>query len=389
LQGDGAPATRYPTVWSWLLLLTVLDSYTRDNGAPSNDDGEFLRVTGELRRRGVLPARNLAEMTLKSSKKSFKVQLPSILEMTFEQPTISNVDLAFVQFVENLRSLVSQFETPNRHIVIIDGLDDVLIEKEVQYEAVGALVLEAARLNHLFTSSGTGTKIVLLCRTELYERLPGSNKNKVRQDAALELDWYHDPRTPSDSLLVELANRRAKLRYPTLKDVFWEFFPREVEKRHPAEFLLEHTRHIPRDFVQVLNRIQQFSTGEPLNREQILSGLRSYSMNYFLPEIRDELDGYLSREEIDMLLKAFGFMRKRDFLFSELSAACKELGVVGDSTIRRALDLLFECSGIGNVHNRPTGSAYFTFKYRNRNAVFSPMDRIILHRGLWKALNLV
>jgi hypothetical protein len=160
LQGDGAPATRYPTVWSWLLLLTVLDSYTRDNGAPSNDDGEFLRVTDELRRRGVLPARNLAEMTLKSSKKSFKVQLPSILEMTFEQPTVSNVDVAFVQFVENLRSLVSQFETPNRHIVIIDGLDDVLIEKEVQYEAVGALVLEAARLNHLFTSSGAGTKII-------------------------------------------------------------------------------------------------------------------------------------------------------------------------------------------------------------------------------------
>lgn len=28
-----------------------------------------------------------------------------------------------------------------------------------------------------------------------------------------------------------------------------------------------------------------------------------------------------------------------------------------------------------------------TFKYRNRTSTFTPQDRIFLHKGLWKALN--
>jgi hypothetical protein len=34
------------------------------------------------------------------------------------------------------------------------------------------------------------------------------------------------------------------------------------------------------------------------------------------------------------------------------------------------------------------GKTFFTVKYRNRNAVLGLGKKLILHRGMWKALNL-
>jgi hypothetical protein len=43
---------------------------------------------------------------------------------------------------------------------------------------------------------------------------------------------------------------------------------------------------------------------------------------------------------------------------------------------------MFECSGVGNVED-----GHFWFKYRNRNSTINFGERIVLHPGLWKALN--
>ena len=53
---------------------------------------------------------------------------------------------------------------------------------------------------------------------------------------------------------------------------------------------------------------------------------------------------------------------------------------------------LFECSAIGNIHSRrgkKGDTTYYTFKYRNRNSTLNLEDRLTLHRGMWKALNLI
>jgi hypothetical protein len=48
---------------------------------------------------------------------------------------------------------------------------------------------------------------------------------------------------------------------------------------------------------------------------------------------------------------------------------------------------LFECSGIGMVE-RGRGRPLYTFKYRNRNAMFVPGRRLVVHPGAHKALNI-
>ena len=52
------------------------------------------------------------------------------------------------------------------------------------------------------------------------------------------------------------------------------------------------------------------------------------------------------------------------------------------------LNVLYDCSAIGHAYPYGNGGqTRITFKYRNRNSSFNKSNRIILHKGLWKALN--
>lgn len=120
------------------------------------------------------------------------MKLPVLFESEFRRDKHEQ-NLKFPFFVERLKAVATTFRSESRHLLVIDGLDDVLTAATVQYDSLAALVLEVSRLNSLFRRSATNAKVLLLCRTDLYERLPGPNKNKIRQDSGVSLDWYHDP----------------------------------------------------------------------------------------------------------------------------------------------------------------------------------------------------
>jgi hypothetical protein len=387
VRGDAEPEARYPTAWSWLLLLTLFNSFLSDEGANVRSNLEFARAADALRKANLIPSPSLREIVQVSAKRSFKLSIPKVFEATSEATSEQTSDLPF--FVQRLRILASRFRSRSKHLLIIDGLDDILTAREAQYQSLAALVSEVARLNDFFHQSGTPAKIIVLCRTDLFERLPSANKNKLRQDSAVHLDWYNDPRQPDLSMLVRLANRRAALTAPKLNDLFSEYYPSEVDRQNAKTFLLDLTRHTPRDFLQALGKIQNFSGSGRLTRDQVLSGVRQYSIDYFLPEIRDELHGYVDRDSVDAAFELIGSLRTREFSFMELHAKAQSAPRFARLDLAYIVRCLFESSGIGNVQNRPTGTTYYTFKYRNRNSTLNLDERLTLHRGMWKAMNLV
>lgn len=390
VSGDAEPEARYPTAWSWILLLTLIDSFTKDEGGSFVGDFDCMRPIKELRSMGFLPTPSLKELVTVSSKRSFKTGIPKILEAGSET-TQCELDLSLFRLVAYLKRLVQTFNTRSRHVLVIDGLDDILTARDVQYQSLAALVLEVARLNHDFGQNSIRAKIILLCRTDLFERLPGANKNKVRQDSAVQLDWYHNPRDPGTSELVRLANLRASLTDESIQNVISSFFPPTILDQSTTNFLLDLTRHTPRDFLQLLTHIQKFSSGGKLKREDILAGVRAYSIDYFLPELKDELVGYVSHNVVDSVFEAIGALAKRDFVLRELQQQIEHHKGFSDEQLEVALRALFECSAIGNIQHRPgnKGATFFSFKYRNRNSHLNMRQQMILHRGVWKAMNLI
>jgi len=220
------------------------------------------------------------------------------------------------------------------------------------------------------------------------------------------IDWYHDPRQPGQSNLVRLVNLKARVTDPSLQDVFKAHFPQKIlysrssTEHDLTSYLLDFTRHTPRDFIQVLTHIQPFAPRvvdpalirRPLSQDQVLSGMRSYSIDYFLPEIKDELVGYFSNDDVTSAIDLIGSMRNREFTFIELTKRAGRQKRFISLDLASMITALFECSAIGNVHSRKGrkgDTTYYTFKYRNRNSTLNLEDRLTLHRGMWKALNLI
>lgn len=384
VSGKAEPESKFPTTWSWLLYLTLINSLHHDEGARHQDPGRLQSTLAVLRALGLLPTPSLNDMVLVSSKQSFKAKIPPVMEANLERTFEKGQDLQLNHLVEHLEAVLLGFRTSSRHLLVIDDLDYILSGREVQYQVLSALITEADRLNQLLSQAQLPVKVIIVCRTDLFRRLPGPNKNKIMQDAGAHLDWYADPKYPEKSHLLKLVNTRARLSDEHISDVIGDYFPKGG--RGLRKQLLDQTRHTPRDFIKLLRSIQECADARSVNWTRIHAGMRAYSLNYFYHEITDELDGYFTRSDIETGMQLLGSLRKRDFAFDELEAAGSKHPRYKDLDIPRFVEQLFEASAVGNVQQIP-GGAFWHFRYRNRNSALNLDDRLVVHQGLWKALN--
>ena len=388
VRGDSEPEAKYPTAWSWILLIYILESFDKDEGFYHHDRGLIEDTIKAFRQMGLSPNAEPASIVRKSSRNNFKLNLPGKLAEYSWAEGEDRPASEIPNFVESLKEIVRGLRSESKHYLVIDGLDDILTSREVQYKSLSALLYEVSRLNADFKKNEVPAKIILLCRTDLFERIPGANKNKIRHDFSLEFDWYHDPQKPGKSLLVEAAQLRTNRSLGENIDLFEDLLPASINGKDTQRKLLEMTRHTPRDFLQLLSHIQSFCTDAVAGAKSVESGMRDYSIKYFLPEIQDELSGYADPIEIESIVGAFSRIGKRDFKFSELLQASQ--GLLRPMNPERVYEIsqaLFNCSALGNIQYAQGGKTYYTFKYRNRHSVFNENESIMLHRGLWKALN--
>jgi hypothetical protein len=380
--------TRYPTVWAWTLLLFLVQSLESDPGGGAVAPREYAAVVEGLHRLDLLPVPELRRLVSKSAKRGFKAAIPKFLEVTGERVREPQ-ELQLEQMVAIIRRAVAHFPGSSRHVLFVDGLDDILAHDHRRYHVLAALMTEVARLNAELRAAGRPFKLVVVCRQDLFDRLPGANKNKLRQDSAEMLDWFDDPREPDRTRLVRLVNLRAGRSLGRDVNVFGEFFPRRIGERPIRRHLLDHTRHQPRDVLQLMKSIQRIARrGEQprLEPADVLSGIRDYSNRYFLPELRDELSGYLGVDEIDAAVRLLTSLGRARFTLAELDAHARRVGLDG-LDLDALAHTLFECSGVGMLEPGP-GRPRYTFKYRNRTAVLLPDRRLIVHPGAHKAFNI-
>jgi energy-coupling factor transporter ATP-binding protein EcfA2 len=379
----------FPRAWGWILSAYVTASLLSDYGAASTAPSNWMSVRKVFSELGLTQDSNLEKIVsaLDSTQQSFNLAniggFSKSITPSDDKPSILS------KLVDVLKIEIARVQTQSRHIIFIDGLDDLLTHTREQYSSLASLIYENARFNDFLFAEQVPVKIIVLCRTDIFEAIGGPNKNKVRQDSGFEIDWAGNPKQPLESALVQAANQRATSELKRSVDVFSEFLPPLIQKREAAKFLLEHTRHTPRDFFKLLNFIaEEAKTG----KLDFVNAIRRYSQEYFYPEILDELDGYADPAEVEEVFELVGRLRSREFLIEDIF---KMSGQVGSQLTTRKISTimhaLFECSAIGNVRQqRGRTSSYpiFTWRYRNRNKRFDEKESILLHKGLWRALNL-
>lgn len=399
VEGDADISVRTNLAWSILLLLKIFESLTKDQAISFQDGGiQFGNLTKELRSMGLLPKRKFRDLVLVSREVNLSVELAKVVKGgivgQYKEPVVV---LSHIR--DALKEMIRDAMTPNRHLIIIDGLDEIFTLFSSWFETIASLVHEIDSLNSYFEEAHSAPKIILLCRADIFERLPSPNINKLR-DYAYILDWYHDPRDPEDSDLFELAHHRARLAGYRGMNVLAEALPESLYLDRPRplntyKFLLDHTRHTPRDFLQLLHYIQRAAKDRQLvSISNVLAGLRAYSIDYFLPELKDELAGYFDPKQIEACFGIIGGLRRRDFSLADLKEYSSKSGIGAGLDLEEAVRVLFDCSALGNIVIRPRGEeedggVFYTFRFRNRNASVNYGERLMLHRGVWKGFNIV
>lgn len=388
IKGDMEPEAKFPTAWSWILLIYAIESFSKDTATTHPELSDFSVAIQAFKDLGISPDASPASIARTSSKNSFTAKLPyNLFEAKSETGQTKSLDDIF-NFVSSLKAFIVDTRSPNRHYIIIDGLDDILSSRSIQYKSLYALIQESSELNNLLSKNNVPLKFIVLCRTDLFDKTPGPNKNKIRNPFAFELDWYHDPNEPETSMLVRGANLRAKNSLGRDVDIFSEFLPNYTHDTPTRQYFLDMTRHTPRDFFQLLSSMQRYHTGGRMTETQVKSGLRDYSIKYFQPEIHDELSGYAEVDDINSFFAAASVVGKRDFTYVELNSAWeKERGSGRETTLISLCKAMFDCSAIGHT-SHTNGKTHYSFKYRNRLSAFSQVSGIMMHRGLWKAMNI-
>lgn len=383
IKGDAEASAKHPLAWEWLLLLYVFESFQNDEMCRWESIDEWETTLKTLRKAGLLPIKTITDIVQKTSKNSFKISLPS-LEAAHEE-TATQTDITIDLIIDYMKNLLLQVKTSCRHYLIIDGLDEFLSSKEYQLTSIVALINVAKDLNIWFKKFDIPFKIIVLCRTDVFDQTSDSNKNKLRRDYSFPIRWFNESETDdySKSNLIQLANLRGSLVYPEIKDIFKKFFPEQFNGASIYQVLLDHTRHTPRDFLQLLTFIQDTSSGQKVSRKDIETGIKNYSLEYFQNEIRDEMAGKLEASHIQAFFNLLSQVREREFMLKDIEAIAKKSDKYEMLDLEQIFNILFECSAIGHKRGDTEGKYYF--KFRNPAMVFDSTAQIALHKGLWKA----
>ena len=179
-----------------------------------------------------------------------------------------------------------------------------------------------------------------------------------------------------------MINLRTKIDLDQDIDVFKEFFPAKIENKDVRKFLLDYTRHIPRDMIDLMTKIRDCCTG-PINKNTIIAGINRYSADYFYGEIRDELVGILDDKVVDDLFSILQSMKTYRFTFKDMKATMDDMGIKMD--LEQALSQLYDIGGIGTVTKKESSDEY-SFKFRDRYSKYCSTDEIVIHLALQNAL---
>lgn len=384
IPGDEGPETKLPTAWQWALLVQVIQSFKNDAGKSNEFDIEFNQALENLAKMGILPSTSISDLARISGAREFKIKIMNF-EISGDFTPTKTTDLMFAQIVSYLKGVALHLQSPNKHFIVIDGLDDQLSERNHQFAAIAALIGEAGDLNTLFREHSVPLKIVVLCRKDIYSKLPGANKNKSSGYTEV-LNWYQDQIETKEKHVIKLAQFRAE-KSGFHGDLFAENFQEKYAGNKDAlEYLLDNTRYTPRDFLRLLTEIQNFKNElSPVSTSDIDRAVRKYSSDYFWPEIEDELDGYFERKDIAKLKQALIHFQKREFKFQNFVSFC-ESEKYDLPNLHKMFEVMYDCGAISNKIDTNGNVKYFS-KMRDEND-FNERQTISVHRGALKALGL-
>jgi hypothetical protein len=392
--GQAEGTERTVTAWSFILLCNYLDLLLSDPDCRIPNKTEVVRVTRLLRKYGLM-GRTSGRAILDLSTTS--VEIPAPRNASYKQDKPLNI-FSLLPILENW---VSNAQSPNRHQLLLDGLDSIFLNDKKYNESLAALVQASYTLNQMLNKNKATGSIILLIRNDVFSRISNDlpDSQKMRDDFAIELDWRilsgaQGVRAP----LIRLVNQKAAKALSVESVDVLSYFPSRISLGSKAsdrqvdrlQYFLNMTRHTPRDLLRLFEEIRKVeksgnfvpSNNGLLSLDVIREGVLQYSTKYFTGAIRNELAGAdQGTGEASRAISALQSLERQKFTFAEFTAALEESGECSPELATRLITLLFFAGAVGNTVEIRGGS-YMQFYHRRDDTSIYLKGTLILHTAL-------
>lgn len=397
--GEPIGALRTRNAWRFILLSNYLDVALSDPETKIPKMREIRRVIKGLRDFGFM-ASDSGQSLLRAHEATFT--LPSSQMGTLFKDE-GGRELRIYNLLPYLERWATSLTSPNRHILLLDGLDSIFLNDAAYDESLAGLAQAAYEINlTLMQASATGS-VVLLIRNDIFSRislvLPDAHKMR---DFAFDLDWrVLSGAAGASAPLIQLVNRKPGQDLGGGPVDVLSYFPERIgpvrgsrgRRRGPSklQYLLNLTRHTPRDILQLMEHIRLASAAmdptpvKPLPIGTIREGVVQYSTKYFVDAIHGEFAGYEGgREQAEAALNALKWMEEPRFTRSDYRRSLQKhfpgLEVKADQFLR----LLFFAGALGNLFDNG-GERYMVFYHRRNDVDLNVQGTLVLHNALTHA----
>lgn len=381
----------YIPFWEWVILLDIARLTLQDNGILANEFSQRLSKFYKDNYLSInIDSRKILEIT-----KENKISASALHVSAEHGSQTKQSSGSYLHYLEDLKQVVMGLlsTSQSQYTVYYDELDDRFHDEKNYKDGIISLIKAADRLNLLFLENKLKSKIVILLRTDIFSLLNDPDLNKIKMGNSVVLEWGNAAN--SDSPIIGLILNKIRKSIPDFEslstaELFKMFFPQWVREIHPARFLLERTFFRPRDAITYLNLIiAEYPMTRYFGSKAFLDLKAKYS-EYFYQEIRNELSGHLTNEEIDkgtMLLKHYN---KHIFTYNDISNYfCHNNPAYRDLDLDKILRVFFKFSIIGNKwFNEYKQKDYYSWAYRDNHATLDFKKDMLIHLGLREELSM-
>ena len=382
---------QYISIWKYLIYTSICKQMIHNN----NIDGNVVARLIEL-----FPAedenRKLDRLIEKYTVKNFGFQILSNGLNIGREKVKQNV--SWLDAIDILEKTILDNIDDAKYYIIFDELDEdyrnfnVEEEKTNYFDLVTGLFKAVQDVRILFEEKGLNVFPVVFLRTDIYNRITYSDKNKW-SDSIIRIVW-----TPEK--LKGLIKHRLNILFETDDlsfDECWSrlFGCREVvygqskkKKMGSFDYILRSTQNRPRDFIKYFQEcaIQALNEESFLIKPELIRDADNEFSEYMKREIIDEM--YAVLPEYEDIFAILSLIRKQTFNPNEFVEQYNKMVQekrIPERGAEKVLKLLFEFSVIGNV---PSIKHQAIFKYEKDSSRFNFKENIIIHRGLYKALQI-
>lgn len=382
------------SIWKYLIYSTICRLMIKNESV----DSEVREQLSQLYDENVPLSRRIGRWV----NKEFGISLLGLSLKVAKQANTAPEN--WIQHVDYLEDVVSKHAGDSTYFVLFDELDEDyhdIVEQE-QYKQYKSLITSLFKaVQDVRTNLGAigTTKIfpVIFLRDDIFELIQDSDKNKWG-DFRVDLNW------DSDKIKKVMAFRISRAIDPICQKTLpfeqaWSMIfgterigvgtRRDANKISTFDFIARSTFLRPRDFVEYIKNCAQqaLDDGQHISPAIVRRVDKAFS-NYLREELTDELFAILP--DISKIFEAISQLRKWNFSISELENVYSEQvkrGIISEKDATFVLQVLFLFSVIGNA---ATGrnDRYF-FRYQNRDARLNYNERIVVHRGLFKSLQIL